>query len=228
MLLDDPTHVKESQTITSIEQRDWLIRALVLRNDLTDEQRDYLAKRLHLTLKALFAAPLASIDTPLRATQLLEVIGRPVDPDQYRDLVHELLRQCHSTRGGGFQVAGGFKDYNSNKLQVGSLTGTAYAVELMEIYGIPDNFDLNWVRSFLRPLAIRRSPEKWMAAVTLDRLNSLPGVAQPTLLQAMYYERSLLAAAVLVGLCIYATVSLPTSGAAQGDVDPSVAKAPSG
>jgi hypothetical protein len=79
----------------------------------------------------------------------------------------------------------------------------------MEIYGIPDNLDLNWVRSFLRPMWIRRSPEKWMAAVTLDRLNRLPGVTHPTWLEAMYYERSLLAAVVLVGLCIYATLSSP-------------------
>ena len=94
-------------------------------------------------------------------------------------------------------------------MEVGSLGATSYAVELMEIYGIPDDFDLNWVRSFLRPLSIRRSPEKWMAAVTLDRLNRLPGVTQPTWLETMYYERSLLAAAVLVGLCIYATLSSP-------------------
>ncbi len=79
----------------------------------------------------------------------------------------------------------------------------------MEIYGIPEDLDLNWVRSFLRPLWVRRSPEKWMAAVTLDRLNRLPGVTQPTWLEAMYYERSLLAAMVLVGLCLYATLSSP-------------------
>ena len=210
LLLDDPTHVMETQTITSPEQKDWVIRALVLRNELTAEQRDYLAKRLHLSLQDVLGAPLTSIETPLRVTQLLEVIGRPVDPDQYRDRVRELLRKCHSKKGGGFQVAGGFKDYNSNKLQVGSLTGTAYAVELMEIYGIPADLDLNWVRSFLRPLAIRRSPEKWIAAVTLDRLNSLPGVSKPTWLEILYYERSLLAAVVLVGLCIYATLSSPT------------------
>jgi hypothetical protein len=228
LLLDDPTHAMETQTISSPEQRDWVIRASVLRNDLTAEQRDYLAKRLNLSLQEVLAAPLTSIETPLRVTQLLEVIGRQVDPNQYRDRVHELLRKCHSTKGGGYQVAGGFKDYNANNLQVGSLTGTAYAVELMEIYGIPANFDLNWVRSFLRPLAIRRSPEKWMSAVTLDRLNNLPGVTQPTLLQAMYYERSLLAAVVLVGLCIYATVSSPIPGVAKSNVDPSVARAPSG
>lgn len=48
-----------------------------------------------------------------------------------------------------------------------------------------------------------------MAAVTLDRLNRLPGVTQSTWLEAMYYERSLLAAMVLVGLCVHATLSSP-------------------
>src|SRR5207302_7355206 len=38
-LLDDPTHIQETQTIPSLEQKDWLIRASVLRNALTAEQR---------------------------------------------------------------------------------------------------------------------------------------------------------------------------------------------
>ena len=35
---------------------------------------------------------------------------------------------------------------------VAVVKATSFAVELMEIYGIPDDLDLNWVRSFLRPL----------------------------------------------------------------------------
>ena len=209
----------ETRQLTSLEQLDWVIRASALHNELTAGQRDYLAKRLHATLDTLSTDPSIVLDTPLRATQLLAVIGRPVNADQYCARVHDLLRKLHTKKGGGFQVAGGFKDYNM-KLSgfsayfepVGSLRATSCAVELMEIYGIPDNLDLNWVRSFLRPLAIRRSPEKWMAAVTLDRLNRLPGVTRPTWLETMYYERSLLAAVVLVGLCIYATLASPKPG----------------
>jgi hypothetical protein len=206
-LLDDPSHLMETEPITSLQQEDWVIRASALRNDLTPGQRDYLEKRLHRTLEAMSTDPWVVLETPLRATQLLAVIGRPVDADRYRDRVHELLRKFHSKKGGGFQVAGGFRDYTN--LQVGSLAATSCAVELMEIFGIPDGLDLNWVRSFLRPLMIRQSPEKWMAAVTLDRLDHLSGVTQPTWLEAMYYERSLLAAMVLVGLCLYATVCSP-------------------
>ena len=209
LLLDDPTHYMETQPITSLEQEDWLIRAAALRNDLTIGQRDYLGKRLHRTLEAMSTDPYVVLETPLRATQLLKVIGRPVDTDRYREKVHDLLRKLHSKKGGGFQVAGGFMDYSVDELQVGSLKATSCAVELMEIYGVPDDLDLNWVRSFLRPQWIRQPPEKWMAAVTLDRLNHLPGVTHPTWLRMMYYERSLLAATVLVGLCLYATLSSP-------------------
>ena len=209
-LLDGPTHLTGTLPITSLNQTDWLIRASVLRNDLTDEQRDYLEKRLHATLDGMATDPYVVLETPLRATQLLRVIERPLDAEQYRVRVHDLLRRFHSKKGGGFQVAGGFKRYSNHDVQVGDVGATAVAIELMEIYGIPGDLDLNWVRSFLRPLAmVRQRDEKFIVAVTLDRLNHLPGVTYPTWLEAMYYERSLLAAAVLVALCIYATLCSP-------------------
>jgi len=120
-----------------------------------------------------------------------------------------LLRTFHSKKGGGFQVAGGFKDYSQENVPVGSLEATSCAVKLMEFYGIPAELDLNWVRSYLRPIFTRGSPRKFMAAVTLDRLNRLPGVTAPTWLETLYYERSLHAAVVLIGLCIYAVLSSP-------------------
>ena len=92
----------------------------------------------------------------------------------------------------------------------GSLDATAQAVELMEIYGIPDDLDLNFASArFCGRWQEELSAEQWIAAATLDRLNHLPGVTQPTWLEVLYYERSLLAAAVLVGLCLYATFSSP-------------------
>ncbi len=180
-----------------------------MRHDLTAKQRDHLEKRLHATLEAVSTGPNVVLKTPLRATQLLEFIERPVNPDRYRDKIHNLLRTFHSKKGGGFQVAGGFKDYNSENVPVGSLEATSFAVKLMEFYGIPAELDPNWVRSFLRPLFIRRTPQTFIAAVTLDRLNRLPNVKDRTWLETLYYERSLLAAVVLIGLCIYAALSSP-------------------
>ena len=47
------------------------------------------------------------------------------------------------------------------------------------------------------------------ASVTRDRINHLPGAKPLTWLDWCYYERTLLAAVLLVGLCIYATVTAP-------------------
>jgi hypothetical protein len=66
----------------------------------------------------------------------------------------------------------------------------------------------------LRPLASRKlSNQQWVAAAALERLNRLPGVPRPTWMEILYYERSLLAAIVLVGLCVYATIRSPRAPA---------------
>jgi hypothetical protein len=148
------------------------------------------------------------LEEALRVTQLLEVIGRPVDRDRYRAKVSQWLREYHCKEGGGFQLPGGFKAFRT--LSVGSLEQTSYAVDLMRIYGAPDGLDLNWVRSYLRPLMHRPFNDKYVAAVTLDRLNRLPEISPPTWLDYVYYERSLIMAALLVALCLYATTSSPT------------------
>ncbi len=212
-LVDAPPSGLKPQVITSLNQMDWVIRAAVLRQDLSPQERDFLEQRLHATLEYLLETSDVTLDELLRATQLLEVLDRPVTRDQYRERVQNLLRKFHTKNGGGFQLAGGFKTYliwpaGSWIAPTGSLESTAYAVELMEIYGVPDDLDLNWVRSFLKPTALRFN-DKWVAAATLDRLNHLPDVMPPTWLEFLYYERSLLAAAVLVGLCLYATISSP-------------------
>jgi len=197
------------QVIASLTQFDWVIRAAALRNDLSPRERDVLEQRLHATLEDLTQSRSDVLETALRVTQLLEVIERPLDRDQYRDKVHDWLRKFHTKNTGGFQYAGGFTQYLDHP--IGSLESTSYAVELMEVYGVSDALDLNWVRSFLRPSVYRLSDDKWVSAASLDRLNHLPDVERPTWLEVLYYERTLLAAAVLVGLCIYATLSTPKS-----------------
>ena len=47
--------------------------------------------------------------------------------------------------------------------------------------------------------------------MTRDRVDRLPGATPPTWLDYLHHERSLLAAMVLVGLCIYATLASPKS-----------------
>ena len=97
-LLDAPISYR-----ISMGYDDWLIRAAALRNDLTAEQRDYLAERLHENLTwSLTRKTPQTLNEPLRATQLLEVIGRPVDPTQYQKDIHALLKRLHHRTGGGF------------------------------------------------------------------------------------------------------------------------------
>ncbi len=196
------------QQLTSLAQTGWAIRAAVMSGDLTQPERDYLAHRLHATFEALTTESGDALELALRITQLLTVIDRPVAPAEYRQRVHELMRELQSLQGGGFQLAGGFKRYAVSR--TADLETTAYAVELMEIYGVPDGLDLNWVRSFLKPRSRRfDSDRKTIAAVSRDRLERLPGVTPPGWLEVLYYERSLLAAGVLVGLCLTAVLVSP-------------------
>jgi len=200
MLFNNPP----DSSITSLTQMDWVIRVLEQRHELSSAQKDHLEQRLLATMDDLSEGVL---EEALRVTQLLEVIGRPIDRNRYRARVGDWLREYHCTEGGGFQLPGGFKAYRN--LTVGSLEQTSYAVDLMRIYGTPDGLDLNWVRSYLRPLMFRPMDDKYVAAITLDRLNKVPGVSFPTLLDYVYYERSLMMAALLVALCLYATISSP-------------------
>jgi len=192
--------------ISSLNQKVWVIHALNESGQLSPEDRDFLQQRLLATFDQLDDATADVLETALRVTQLLDVIDRPIDRDQYRERVHEWLREFHSTSTHGHLIAGGFQQYKGGST---SLEATSHAVELMEMYGAADNLDLNWVRSYLRPHCYRLSNDKWTAAVTLDRLNRLPGVTGPTWPEILYYERSLIAAIVLVAFCIYATWSSP-------------------
>jgi hypothetical protein len=214
-LLDRPKGLVP-QPITYLSQHDWVIRAAALTNDLSESDRDYLEARLLATFDKRAHDEITELEDFLLITQLLEAIGRPIEANRYRPVMHDLLKKFHTTSTGGFQYAGGFVKYlrwpeDAHKRPPGSLDSTAYAVQLMEIYGVPDGLDLLWVRSFLRPSTFRFGDDKWMAAATLDRLNHLPGVRRPSWLEALFYERSLLAACVLVGLCVYATAMSPTA-----------------
>jgi hypothetical protein len=213
-LLGDLKPIVATQQITSIEQADWAIRALVLNNELTAPERDFLAARLHVTLRALADSPFDILRDSLVATRLLAVVDRAVDPAMYRQQIHSALRSRHRTGWGAFQRTGGFRQFGS--LSHCDAESTEFAVELMETYGVPDGLDLNWVRSYARPQALGL-PGRWTSAVTRNRLNDLPGAQRPTWWQMLYYERNMLAALVLVGLCIFAAASSPSPRAINSD-----------
>ncbi|MEI8381300.1 MAG: hypothetical protein WCJ09_14325 [Planctomycetota bacterium] len=210
-LVDEPPVGLKPQIITSVEQSDWIIRLAVEQGDLTSREQDFLAQRLVATLEYYHSEnSVVTLKELLCTTKLLDVVKHPMDCDPFRERVHQLLKRLHTTDGGGFQFAGGFKTYlnwdgGAWLPQPGSLESTAYAIELMEIYGVPEGIDWNWVRAFLRPSNYRLSDDKWVASTLLDRLNHVPGITRPTWIELMYYERTILAAILLVGLCLYAT-----------------------
>lgn len=188
-----------------LAQYDWVVRAAVLKQDLSPAERDQLEQRLLATLASLSTDEYATLEMALRASQLLSVIDRPVNRDQFRGQIHDLLRDFQHTSGGWGRINGGFKAYRN--IRGGDLKATAHAVELMEIFGVPDDLDTLWLRSFLRAGSNKVLDQKWIAAATLARLDTLPGVQRPTWFDYLYSERTLLAAIALVGLCLYATYS---------------------
>lgn len=91
----------------------------------------------------------------------------------------------------------------------------AYAVELMQHFGIPEGIDRPALRSYLSPSmndhgsggrSQMRAP---MHAATLMRLESLSDVPPLTVWGYVWYEMNLWMAVLLVLLCVYATVSAP-------------------
>jgi len=198
----------EPRKIFGIARQVWVIHSAVRQELLAGEDCDYLQQRLLMTWEALAERP--SLEDALYVVQLLEVIGRPMDRDRYQAQVHDWLHKFHSKYSGGFQIAGGFKLHPTEKVRVGNLRATWCAVELMSRFGIPNGLDMNWVRSFVKPMSmIRFGNERYLAAVIRDNMQRLPGIHQPIWLEYACYERSMIAAVMLVALCIYATLSSP-------------------
>jgi hypothetical protein len=206
-LLEDPHNLLAKQPILSVEQADWVIRALLMADTLSATDRDLLASRLNQTLESLANSPFDALHSALIVTQLLQTIDRPVDVPRHRPLIHNLLSNLQTTRASGFESGGGFKQFPSS--YSASLTATSDAVQLMQVYGVPAELNLDWIRSYLRPQHNRFGDQFWIAAVTRDRFNALPGLPSTPWYLRFYYERSLVAAVVLVALCLYATARAP-------------------
>ncbi len=201
--------------ITSVEQLDWVIRTAIAQKDLTPREQNLLAQRLRVTLeKQLSEDSYVTLKTLLCVTRLLDLVDHPSSCDPFKERVHQLLKRFHTTHGGGFQFAGGFKTYLNWEggawlQQPGSLESTASAIGLMERYGAPEGLDWNWVRAFLRPSSYRRPDDRLIAASLLERLDHVPGITRPTWMEWLYFERTLLAAVLLVGLSLFATLIQP-------------------
>lgn len=56
--------------------------------------------------------------------------------------------------------------------------------------------------------------QAFIAAAARERLKHLPGISPPGWLTYLYYERSLVMAILLVGMCLYATLTSPAATSA--------------
>jgi hypothetical protein len=181
---------------------------------LTAEQREFLARRID----ASWPAP-GSFD-PLRqallCVRLLEHLGLTERlATRAADVRALLVSHWVHERRGPFDVAGGF---TSDPRQLWtSLDGpSADAVELMLRFGVPDEIDLRLVRGYLRcesrafplvgeRLAVLRAP----ARASLLRVEECLPLAPRSALEHVLGERMLIAALLLVSLCLLAIRSAP-------------------
>ena len=127
-----------------------LIRALVMRGELSADERDFLAERLLATLEGLKTKNFGRLlEEQQVITELSALIDRPINIDAFRDFVHQTLvsHQCLGFRLGG--KTGGFT--MSEKLNHSDQYATLAAIELMQVYGVPP-------RGSYRRAAILSSP----------------------------------------------------------------------
>ncbi len=197
------------------DQDDWAVRVTLAEGGFTPAERAFLAERLIADLKDAAGddKPFRVLEDTLRITQLLELLGHPIDLATWRPQVHKWLEACHKHDGSGFRRGGGFATYPSG---APSYDGTYYAVALMRIYGYPASIDANEVRSFLQDDS-KATTGKYIVTITKDMFEALPDVPKPTFWDYIVYERMLIVSILLVLLCLYAMLAAPSIPAAAGD-----------
>ncbi len=210
--------------ILSLDMDDYVIRALITTNQLSESERDLLETRLLATFRDISNSELhLPIQDSLTVTQLLEVIGRSRHIDEFRPYVHGLLVDFQYLENKHFQAPGGFRSYP--KTDASDDNATTAAVELMQYYGVPKELNLVALRSFLRSTMrdrsqLSRSNLRGTAhTATLLRLESLPDVPPISVWDYIRYESNLWMAVLLVLLCCYATLSAPNRNLQHGQTN---------
>jgi hypothetical protein len=197
--------------------------------DLTPEQRDLLAEGL-LGGWPRPDAPRALQDME-RICDLLDEIERPIETDAQRASVHAALtdswRGLDSQRpyAAGF-VGDGVTPSSGPASEVLMVEPTHAAVVLMQRFGEPEGIAIDRVRAFLARMATPSLVEvlaprslryltvqehRYRAAVALhtlmDDARLRPDASErPSLARVILGERILLAAILLVALCLFATL----------------------
>ncbi len=193
--------------ITSLEQRDHAIQALVALDDLTLLERDVLESRLLATLCDVEAEYYQPRSEALIATRLLEVLDRPCHDKEIAALMQQVIVEFQRTQFQSGVRVGGFA--SSRQLDFSDAMATAAVVELLEIYGVPDDLDLMALRSYLRPSTNDRQMmlQSALRVATKQRLESIPGVPPVSWRDYIRHEQTLWMALMVALLCFYATLT---------------------
>ncbi|MEO2019176.1 MAG: hypothetical protein ABGZ53_32940 [Fuerstiella sp.] len=201
---------EQGKPFRSIQGDDnYAIRAIALRGDLTDSDRDFLAERLAATFEKIVTDNYGDLVELLSVANLASSIDRPLDKEVHRVTVHRMLVEFQrsqgrfGTRRGGFAVG--------RKLDFSNADATAAAIELMQYYGVPDDGNIAALRSYLRPTMndhwlINQSATR---VASLQRLERLPEVKPLTFRDFLRYEQNLIMAMLFVILCVVATLGSP-------------------
>ena len=189
-----------------------LIHALVMRHELSEEERNFLSDRLVATMESLRTQTFGSLlEEQLAITKLAALIDRPIDIDSVRGFVHETLLS-HQRLGNRLAVrAGGFAA--SPTLDFSDEYATADAIELMQIYGVPPTVSIDALRSYLRPSYNDKwqglSGQAYVRAASSQRLSSLPEVRPLTWMDYYQHEQNLMMAILFTLVCVFATLGAP-------------------
>lgn len=200
---------QRDRPIPSLQQHDYAIRALEELGALTESDRDILESRLLASVRDVDSEYYQPQVDALSATKLLIAIGRPCDDKSVSDLMHQVIVDFQRTRHQSGVRAGGFATYRT--LEFSDDLTTSAVVELMEIYGVPNELNIMALRSYLRPSMNdhRQVLQAPVRVATRQRLESIPGIPPITWWDYVRHEQTLWMSLLVIVLCFYATLSSP-------------------
>lgn len=194
--------------IGSLPQREWLIRALVQTDLLTEAQTDTIEDKLLATWPT--ETRHACLEEMAMIDSLLSAIGRDLNPDVVAKGVAVRLTDLWVSDAPIFSPAGGFAG-GPELTDHSNVVPTLAAIRLMARFGVPQEIRLRQLRSYLISEATPQvfGSRRWdhlVASVTLDRLDRDVGYPRLSVWQALVSERMIIGVVMMIVLALFAIV----------------------